>query len=204
MPELEAPPVAEVRSARAGRAPCGRARRRIDWTRPATRRRRQLLEGADVEDLAHHCRAAEHGALVRAQTLEARCEERVDSGRDVHRLDVANRDPAPVHLLEPPVVDRASRSSARRRAGCLPPSPRRDRGPPGSARTRRAARDQAVAGCIVERLEPHDRARARRSRPSPDARSRRSGRLTQSEQDRDGLRMTRDVLDSARSVASAQ
>ena len=50
--------------------------------RPASAGRRQRLERADVEDLAHHRGAAEHRALVGAEALETRREERVDPGRD--------------------------------------------------------------------------------------------------------------------------
>jgi hypothetical protein len=69
------------------------------------RRRRQLLQGGHVEDLADHRGAADDRALVGTEPLEARCEQGVDAGRDVGRLEVARGDPPAVDLLETPLVD---------------------------------------------------------------------------------------------------
>ena len=72
---------------------------RRDGIRTASAGRRQLREGADIEGLAHHRRAAEHGTLVGAEELEARREQRVDPGRDSDVVEVADGDPAAVDRI---------------------------------------------------------------------------------------------------------
>ena len=161
---------------------------------PDERQRRQLLEGADVEDLAHHCGAAEHRTLVGAETLETRRQERVDPGRDVHRLEVAHGDPAAVHLHEPPVVDEHRDHLLDEQRIAFGPGRNVIPDVQGGLGLAEQLGDQTVAGRVVQRLEPHHGASAGALAPvrtpleevwPADA----------EQEDRDGLRVTRHVLD---------
>ena len=144
------------------------------------RRRRQLFEGADVEDLAHHCRAAEHASLVGAEALEARRQEGVDPGRDADGLEVAHRDPAAVDLHEPPLVDQHRDHLLDEQRIAFRPGGDVIAHVEGGLRLAEQLGDQTVAG--------RRRPAARASRwcfgpgawPQSGRRSRRSGRLTQS------------------------
>ena len=168
MAELEGLLVSEVGSTRADELLVDELEE-DGWNAPGQRRGRQRLEGADVEDLANHRSAAEHRSLVGAEALETRRQKGMDPGRDVDGLEVAHGNPAAVFLLEQPVVDQhrdhlldEQRIAFRRSRDVIPDVQS------GLGLTEQL-RDQAVAGRIVERLEPHRRASVRRSGPSPDA-----------------------------------
>ena len=159
-------------------------------------RARQIRDRADIEGLAHDRRAAENGALVRAEELEARSEQRVDPGRDGDVVEVAHGDPATVERLQLAIVDEHRDQLLDEERVALGAT--RDVIPNLREALRLAEQlgDQAVAGGIVQWLEPHDRAGAGACAVPPFREPlEQLGAAGAEQDDRDRLGMAREVLD---------
>ena len=136
------------------------------------------------------------GTLVRAEELEARREQRVDPGRDGDVVEVAHGHPATVERLQLAIVDEHRDQLLDEEGVALGAT--RDVIPDlrEALRLAEQLRDQAVAGGIVQRLEPHDRAGAG-ARAVPPFREplEQLGAAGAEQDDRDRLGVAREVLD---------